>query len=236
MPRTRASTWECRQEANKVEMTRAQEPPDRRVESRERRERRRCAWARTPLSVAYHDAEWGSPIHDDRRLFEFLTLEGAQAGLSWETILKKRTAYRTAFAEFDPAKVARFKAERIARLLENPGIVRNRLKVNSAVTNARAFLAVQREFGSFDAYVWSFVGGRPRVNQWRSLPEIPPRTPESDALSRDLSQRGFKFVGSTICYAFMQAVGMVDDHTIDCFRRRPTRTAPSIDSTRQGRA
>jgi DNA-3-methyladenine glycosylase I len=191
-------------------MARAQEPP----------ERRRCAWARTPLSVAYHDAEWGSPVHDDRTLFEFLTLEGAQAGLSWETILKKRATYRTAFAGFDAAKVARFRPERIARLLENPGIVRNRLKVNSAVINAKAFLAVQRECGSFDAYVWSFVGGRPRVNQWRALSQIPARTPESDALSRDLSKRGFRFVGSTICYAFMQAVGMVDDHTVDCFRRR----------------
>jgi DNA-3-methyladenine glycosylase I len=179
----------------------------------------RCAWARTPLSVAYHDAEWGSPAHDDRTLFEFLILEGAQAGLSWETILKKRDAYRAAFAGFDPAKVARFRQERVARLLANPGIVRNRLKVTSAVTNARLFLAVQREFGSFDRYAWSFVDGRPRVNRWRSLRDVPASTPQSEALSRDLSKRGFKFVGSTICYAFMQAVGMVDDHTVDCFRK-----------------
>jgi DNA-3-methyladenine glycosylase I len=179
----------------------------------------RCGWARTPLSIAYHDAEWGSPVHDDRTLFEFLILEGAQAGLSWETILKKRDEYRKAFAGFDPAKVARFKAERVQRLLKNPGIVRNRLKVNSAVNNARLFQAVQREFGSFDRYVWSFVGGEPRINAWRALRDIPARTPQSDALSRDLSKRGFKFVGSTICYAFMQAVGMVNDHTVDCFRK-----------------
>ncbi len=179
----------------------------------------RCEWARTPLSIAYHDAEWGSPVHDDRTLFEFLTLEGAQAGLSWETILKKREAYRTAFAGFDPAKIRRFGHDRVDRLMRNSGIVRNRLKISSAVSNAKSFIAVQREFGNFDAYVWAFVGGRPRVNQWRSLREIPARTAESDALSRDLSKRGFKFVGSTICYAFMQAVGMVDDHTIGCFRR-----------------
>jgi DNA-3-methyladenine glycosylase I len=183
----------------------------------------RCSWARTPLSVAYHDREWGTPVHDDRTLFEFLILEGAQAGLSWETILRKREAYRSAFAAFDPARVARFKQERVARLLQNPGIVRNRLKVASAVQNARLFLDVQREFGSFDTYAWSFVGGRPRINHWRSLRDVPVRTPESDALSRDLSKRGFKFVGSTICYAFMQAVGMVDDHTIDCFKRSRNR-------------
>jgi DNA-3-methyladenine glycosylase I len=190
----------------------------------------RCAWAQTPLSIAYHDAEWGLPVHDDRTLFEFLILEGAQAGLSWETILKKRDTYRSAFAGFDPVKVARFKSDRIARLLKNPGIVRNRLKVNSAVTNAKLFLDVQREFGTFDAYVWSFVGGKPRVNERLSLRDVPARTPESDALSRDLSKRGFKFVGSTICYAFMQAVGMVDDHTVDCFRRtadRVTRKSPA---------
>ena len=182
----------------------------------------RCSWARTPLSIAYHDLEWGSPVHDDRTLFEFLILEGAKAGLSWETILKKREAYRAAFAGFDPAQVARFKRDRIARLLQNPGIVRNRLKVNSAVTNAKLFLDVQREFGTFDAYVWSFVGGTPLVNRRRSLRDVPARTAESDALSRDLSKRGFKFAGSTICYAFMQAVGMVDDHTLDCFRRGQT--------------
>jgi DNA-3-methyladenine glycosylase I len=179
----------------------------------------RCAWARTPLSITYHDAEWGSPVHDDRLLFEFLVLEGAQAGLSWETILKKRDGYRTAFAGFDPARVARFKRDRIARLLKDPGIVRNRLKVASAVTNAKLFLTVQREFGSFDKYVWRFVDGEPRVNRWRSLRDIPARTPQSDELSRDLTKRGFKFVGSTICYAFMQAVGMVDDHTEDCFKK-----------------
>jgi len=181
---------------------------------------RRCNWARTPLSIAYHDTEWGVPVHDDAILFEFITLEGAQAGLSWETILKKRDAYRSAFVGFDPARVARFTPARVERLVRNPGIVRNRLKIESTVRNARAFLAVQREFGSFDAYVWGFVGGAPLVNHWRSLRQVPARTPESDALSRDLLDRGFKFVGSTICYAFMQAVGMVNDHTIDCFRYR----------------
>jgi DNA-3-methyladenine glycosylase I len=180
--------------------------------------RTRCAWARSALSIAYHDLEWGVPVHDDRVLFEFLILEGAQAGLSWETILNKREAYREAFASFDPARVARYTAARIDRLLQNPGIVRNRLKIHSAVGNARAFLAVQGEYGSFDAYVWSFVGGTPRVNGWKTLRQIPARTPESDALSRDLLRRGFKFVGSTICYAFMQAVGMVNDHTTDCYR------------------
>ena len=183
-------------------------------------DRTRCAWAQTPLSIAYHDAEWGRPVHDDRVLFEFLILEGAQAGLSWETILKKRDGYRKAFAEFDPAKVARFTDDRLARLMNDAGIVRNRLKIGSAVTNARAFLATQREFGSFDTFVWSFVGGAPRITRRSSLREIPARTPESDALSKELAKRGFKFVGSTICYAFMQAVGMVDDHTVDCFRAR----------------
>lgn len=181
---------------------------------------RRCAWARTPLSVAYHDVEWGVPVHDDRTLFEFLTLEGAQAGLSWETILRKRDAYREAFAGFDSARVSRFTSARIARLLRNPGIIRNRLKIGSTVGNARAFLAVQDEFGSFDAYVWRFVNGGPRLNTWTSLADVPARTPESDALSKDLLRRGFKFVGSTICYAFMQAVGLVNDHTTDCFRHR----------------
>jgi DNA-3-methyladenine glycosylase I len=181
-------------------------------------ERVRCGWARTPLGIAYHDAEWGVPVHDDRVLFEFLILEGAQAGLSWETILKKREAYRRAFSGFDPARVARFTSARVARLLKNPGIVRNRLKIRSAVTNARAFRSAQREFGTFDAYLWKFVGGEPKENRRRSLAEVPARTAESDALSRDLLGRGFKFVGSTICYAFMQAVGMVNDHTIDCFR------------------
>jgi DNA-3-methyladenine glycosylase I len=181
----------------------------------------RCAWATTPLGIAYHDAEWGVPQHDDRVLFEFIILEGAQAGLSWETILRKREAYREAFANFDPAKVARFTPARVERLLQNPGIVRNRLKIVGAVKNAKAFLAVQREFGSFDAYVWGFVGGKPRVNGWRTFKHVPPRTEESDALSRDLKRRGFTFVGTTICYAFMQAVGLVNDHTRDCFRFAP---------------
>ena len=185
----------------------------------------RCGWARTPLSIAYHDLEWGVPVHRDEVLFEFLTLEGAQAGLSWETILRKRDAYRDAFANFDPARVARFTPARVARLLQNDGIVRNRLKVEGTVGNAKAFLAVQREFGTFDKYVWSFVGNKPKVNGWRALTEIPARTPESDALSRDLKKRGFTFVGSTICYAFMQAVGMVNDHTADCFRRRIRKSA-----------
>ena len=179
---------------------------------------RRCEWARTPLGIAYHDREWGVPVHDDRVFFEFLTLEGAQAGLSWETILKKRDAYREAFAGFDPAVVARFTPARVERLLGNPAIVRNRLKITSTVTNAKAFLAVQAAFGSFDAYVWTFVGGAPRVNKPAALADIPARTAESDALSRDLLRRGFKFVGSTICYAFMQATGLVNDHTADCFR------------------
>jgi DNA-3-methyladenine glycosylase I len=184
--------------------------------------RTRCGWATTPLSIAYHDAEWGNPVHDDRVLFEFITLEGAQAGLSWETILKKRDAYREAFAEFDPAKVARFTPARVERLLQNAGIVRNRLKIDSTVTNAKAFLALQREFGNFDSYVWGFVNGAPIVSRRRTLKDLPARTPESDALSRDLSKRGFRFVGSTICYAFMQAVGLVNDHTIDCFRHTTT--------------
>ena len=178
----------------------------------------RCSWARTPLGIAYHDAEWGVPVHDDRILFEFLTLEGAQAGLSWETILKKRDAYRDAFLDFDPVRVARFTPARVERLLQNAGIVRNRLKIESTVRNAKAFLAVQREFGSFDGYVWGFVKGAPRDNRWRALEAIPARTADSEALSRDLLRRGFKFVGSTICYAFMQAVGLVNDHTTDCFR------------------
>jgi DNA-3-methyladenine glycosylase I len=182
----------------------------------------RCAWATTPLSIAYHDSEWGVPVHDDRVLFEFLILEGAQAGLSWETILRKRDAYRRAFEGFDPAKVARFTAAGRRRLMRDEGIVRNRLKIESAVGNAKAFLTVQREFGSFDAYVWRFVGGRARVNRRRRSGDVPAKTAESDALSRDLLKRGFKFVGSTICYAFMQAVGMVDDHLDACFRKTRT--------------
>jgi DNA-3-methyladenine glycosylase I len=181
---------------------------------------KRCAWARTPLSIAYHDREWGVPVHDDRLLFEFITLEGAQAGLSWETILAKRTAYRAAFANFDPAKVARYTAARRARLMKDAGIVRNRLKIDSTVTNAAAFLAVQREFGSFDRFLWQFAGGKPLVNRFHSLRQVPARTELSDALSRELKRRGFRFVGTTICYAFMQAVGVVNDHAVDCFRYR----------------
>jgi DNA-3-methyladenine glycosylase I len=185
-------------------------------------EPKRCAWARTPLGIAYHDAEWGVPVHDDQRLFEFLILEGAQAGLSWETILNKRPAYRAAFARFDPKAVARFTAARRARLLRDPGIVKNRLKIESAVTNARAFLAVQKEFGSFDAYVWRAVGGKIKRNRWPRGARLPASTPESDALSKDLKKRGFRFVGSTIMYAFMQAVGMVNDHAVGCaWRARP---------------
>jgi DNA-3-methyladenine glycosylase I len=178
----------------------------------------RCEWATTELSIAYHDKEWGVPLHDDRALFEFLILEGAQAGLSWETILKKRENYRVAFDDFAPAAVAGYDQRKVDELLANPGIVRNRRKIAAAVRNAQAFLAVQEEFGSFDAYVWQFVGGRPRKNAWRALQEIPTQTPESVALSKDLSRRGFGFVGPTICYAFMQAVGMVNDHVVYCFR------------------
>ena len=179
----------------------------------------RCAWAGTdPLYVAYHDDEWGVPVHDDRTLFEFLILEGAQAGLSWSTILKKRDNYRQAFDHFDVRKIARYDARKITRLLANPGIVRNRLKIEAAIQNARAFLAVQREYGSFDAYLWQFVGGRPRRNAWQTLGQIPTQTPESVAMSKNLIKRGFRFVGPTICYALMQAVGMVNDHVVSCFR------------------
>jgi DNA-3-methyladenine glycosylase I len=182
---------------------------------------RRCPWAGTdPRMIAYHDEEWGVPVHDDRLLFEFLILEGAQAGLSWQTILNKRDAYREAFAGFDPARVARFDSRRIERLMGNPGIVRNRLKIESAVSNARAFLELQREAGSFDRFVWSFVGGSPKINRRRSLRSVPARTRESDALSDALRQRGFRFVGSTICYAFMQATGLVNDHIVSCYRYR----------------
>jgi DNA-3-methyladenine glycosylase I len=180
---------------------------------------KRCGWARSPAMIEYHDREWGVPVHDDRVLFEFITLEGAQAGLSWETILNKREAYRRAFAGFDPAKIARFTAARRARLMLDAGIVRNRLKIDSTVTNAAAFIAVQREFGSFDRYLWDFVGGKAIRNSVRSSKELPARTELSDALSRDLKRRGFRFVGTTICYAFMQAVGIVNDHTVGCFRR-----------------
>lgn len=178
----------------------------------------RCGWANGELYEAYHDHEWGVPVHDDRLLFELLILEGAQAGLSWITILKKRENYRRAFDNFDPREVARYDARKVQSLLVDSGIVRNRLKIESTVRNAKAFLAVQAEFGSFDRYIWQFVGGRPIRNRWKSLAELPARTPVSDGLSRDLLKRGFKFVGSTICYAFMQAVGMVNDHTRECFR------------------
>ncbi len=186
-------------------------PPDSRL---------RCAWARSQLAIRYHDEEWGVPAHDDRTLFEFLVLEGAQAGLSWETILNKRQNYRDAWDGFDPKKVAGYGGRKMQQLLRNPGIVRNRLKVASAVQNAKAFLRVQQECGSFDRYIWQFVGGRPRVNAWKLPRQVPARTAESDAMSKDLKKRGFTFVGSTICYAFMQAVGMVNDHAVGCFRYR----------------
>ncbi len=179
----------------------------------------RCGWAgNDPLYIAYHDTEWGVPVHDDRTLFEFLVLEGAQAGLSWITILRKRPAYREAFDGFDPHKVAAYDEAKVAELLENRGIVRNRLKIQAAITNARAFVKVQEEFGSFDAYIWRFVDGAPRQNSWRSLAEVPAETPESRALSKDLVRRGFRFVGPTIMYAHMQATGMVNDHLVGCFR------------------
>ena len=183
----------------------------------------RCAWARKPLDIEYHDQEWGVPVHDDRLLFEFLILEGAQAGLSWSTILNKRAAYRKAFSEFEPEKVARFRAAKLEALMADAGIVRNRLKIVSAVENAKAFLKLQDECGSFDVFVWSFVDGNPKVNAWRKSSDVPATTAESDKLSRELARRGFKFVGSTICYAFMQAVGMVNDHLVDCFRYREVR-------------
>lgn len=183
---------------------------------------KRCAWSvgAAPEYQLYHDTEWGVPVRDDRKHFEFLLLEGAQAGLSWWTILRKREGYRRAFADFDPAKVARFNARSIERLLANPGIVRNRQKIEAAVVNARCFLDVQEEFGSFDAYVWPFVGGKPIVNRWRKQNQVPATSKESDALSKDLKARGFKFVGSTIIYAHMQATGLVNDHLVDCFRYR----------------
>ncbi len=191
---------------------------------RRARSPRRCAWAATgALESIYHDEEWGVPQHDDRRLFEFLILEGAQAGLSWSLILRRRDAYRKAFAQFDPQRVARYGAREQARLLQDDGIVRNRLKIESAVRNARAFLQVQEAFGSFDAYLWRFVEGKPLQNTWRSPKEVPARTAISDALSKDLQHHGFNFVGSTIMYAYMQAVGMVNDHTLGCFRRMQVR-------------
>jgi DNA-3-methyladenine glycosylase I len=179
---------------------------------------KRCDWARTDLSIAYHDKEWGVPVHDDRALFEFLILEGAQAGLSWEIILRKRESYRAAFDRFDAAKIARYSDKKVAQLLGNAGIIRNRLKIAAAIQNARAFLEVKKEFGSFDAYIWKFVGGKPRKRKRGQV--VAATSPESDAMSKDLSRRGFKFVGSTICYAFMQAVGMANDHNPTCFRYR----------------
>ncbi len=184
--------------------------------------KKRCDWCTigNDLYVQYHDQEWGVPVHDDRKQFEFLTLESAQAGLSWATVLNKREGYRKAFANFDPAKVARFTEKRMLKLLENPGIIRNKLKVRAAVTNAQAFLAVQEEFNSFDAYLWQFVGGKPIQNKWKTIKQVPVTTKESDTLSKDLKRRGFKFVGSTIIYAHMQAVGMVNDHVVGCFRHK----------------
>jgi DNA-3-methyladenine glycosylase I len=178
----------------------------------------RCAWASSELMIRYHDEEWGVPLHDDRTLFEFLILEGAQAGLSWETILNKRENYRAAFDGFDAQRVVRYDRRKVAQLLKNPGIVRNRLKIASTVRNAQALLKVQEELGSFDRYIWQFVNGRPRVNSWKARDRVPARTAESDAMSKALKKRGFSFVGSTICYAFMQAVGMVNDHVVQCFR------------------
>ncbi len=184
----------------------------------------RCGWAVTdPLYILYHDEEWGVPVHDDRKLFEMLLLEGAQAGLSWITILRKRENYRKAFDRFDPKKIARYDRKKIQRLLADEGIVRNKLKISASIQNARAFIDVQKEFGSFDSYLWRFVHGKPIQNRWKSLKEIPPSTIESTALSKDLQQRGFRFVGPTICYAFMQAVGMVNDHITGCFRHREVR-------------
>lgn len=180
---------------------------------------KRCDWCGSdPLYVAYHDEEWGVPVHDDRKLFEFLVLESAQAGLSWITILRKRENYRQAFDGFDPEKVARYDEEKIIELLSNEGIIRNRKKIEAAINNAQRFLEVQKEFGSFDAYIWSFVGGKPKTNAWKTLKEVPATSPESDALSKDLKKRGFKFLGTTICYAHMQATGMINDHLVDCYR------------------
>ncbi|HEY9047830.1 MAG TPA: DNA-3-methyladenine glycosylase I [Ohtaekwangia sp.] len=183
------------------------------------KEKNRCSWClKFDQYIEYHDNEWGVPVHDDRIHFEFLILEGAQAGLSWSTVLKKRDGYRKAFADFDPVKVSKFTEAKLEKILQDPNIVRNRLKVYSAVNNAKKFLEVQKEFGSFDSYIWSFVGGKPIVNKWKSLSEIPPTTKESDALSKDLIKRGFKFVGSTVIYAHMQACGLVNDHLVDCWR------------------
>jgi len=192
----------------------------------------RCTWPSTELDIAYHDSEWGVPVHDDRTLFEFLTLEGAQAGLSWSTILKKRENYRRAFADFEPARVARFSPAKVERLMLDPGIVRNRLKIESTISNARAFLRVQGEFNSFDIYIWQLVGGKPKRNARRSMSDIPASTPESDAMSKDLKKRGFRFVGTTICYAFMQATGIVNDHLVTCFRYRAELPVATKDRSR----
>ena len=188
-----------------------------------KKEKVRCAWATNELSIRYHDEEWGVPVHDDRTLFEFLILEGAQAGLSWNTILQKRQRYREVFDNFDPRAVASYDRRKVQQLLRDPGIVRNRLKIASSIANAKAFLEVQEELGSFDRYIWQFVEGNPRIRSPKSLAQVPARTAESDAMSKDLKRRGFNFVGSTICYAFMQAVGLVNDHAGDCFRSRPSR-------------
>jgi DNA-3-methyladenine glycosylase I len=188
------------------------------LERKQGQGRVRCGWARNDLSIQYHDEEWGVPQHDDRVLFEFLILEGAQAGLSWDTILRKRENYRRALDRFHPGKIALYDRRRISELLKNDGIIRNRLKIAGAVQNAKAFLEVKKEFGTFDRYIWQFVGGRPFVNAWKELKQAPALTDESDAMSKDLKRRGFTFVGSTICYAFMQAVGMVNDHLVGCFR------------------
>lgn len=184
----------------------------------------RCAWAKSELALQYHDCEWGVPLHDDRMLFEFLILDGAQAGLSWDTILKKRQRYREVFDQFDPQKVARYGPDKVAQLLADPGIIRNRLKIASALQNAHAFLQVQQEFGSFDGYLWRFVDGTPVVNHWRQMSDIPAATPLSDTVSKDLKKRGFNFVGSTICYAFLQAAGLVNDHVVSCFRHAEVQT------------
>ena len=181
----------------------------------------RCPWASNELNTRYHDEEWGVPLHDDGRLFELLILEGAQAGLSWDTILKKRERYREVFDGFNPEKVAQFDASKVRALLKDPGIIRNKLKIAATISNARAFLQVQKEFGSFDAYIWKFVGGKPKQNAWKTRKRVPPKTRESDAMSKDLQKRGFRFVGSTICYAFMQGTGMVNDHLVSCFRHAP---------------
>jgi len=195
--------------------------------------KKRCAWAESgnELYIQYHDREWGVPVHEDRKQFEFLILEGAQAGLSWSTVLNKREGYRTAFANFDPVKVARFSEKKIETLIQNSSIIRNRLKITSAVSNARAFLAIQKEYGSFDTYIWAFVGGKPLQNHWKTMAEVPATSPESGALSKDLKQRGLKFVGSTIMYAHLQAAGLVNDHLLSCFRYREcaalARTSPT---------